>query len=60
MAGGKENPRYVIEQIALLPDVLDGGGNPESYRTFYRITARSTGASGLSNTIVQSTFARKD
>ena len=61
MTGVADNPRYVIEEIAVLEDLPDGGGNPEvSYRTFYRVTARSTGASGLSNTIVQSTFARKD
>jgi type IV pilus assembly protein PilX len=60
MTGVADNPRYVIEQIALIPDVLDGGTDSGAYRTFYRVTARSTGASGLSNTIVQSTFARKD
>jgi len=61
MTGVADNPRYVIEVIAVLEDLPDGGGNPEvAYRTFYRVTARSTGASGLSNSIVQSTFARKD
>jgi type IV pilus assembly protein PilX len=59
MTGVKDNPRYVIEQIAVLPDVPDPT-DPAAIRTFYRVTARSTGASGLSNTIVQSTFARKD
>jgi len=59
MTGVAENPRYVIEQITMLPDVPDPT-DPGALRTFYRVTARSTGASGLSNTIVQSTFARKD
>jgi len=59
MTGVAKNPRYVIEQIVVLPDVLDDT-DPGASRTFYRVTARSTGASGLSNTIVQSTFARKD
>ena len=61
MTGVADNPRYVIEQIAILSEVLDAGSDPGNpRRTFYRVTARSTGASGLSNTIVQSTFARKD
>jgi Tfp pilus assembly protein PilX len=61
MSGVADNPRYVIEEIANLSDVPDGGSDPGNpRRTFYRVTARSTGASGLSNTIVQSTFARKD
>src|SRR3954468_20222671 len=61
MMGVADNPRYVIERIAVVQELRDGGGDPETaYRTFYRVTARSTGASGLSNTIVQSTFARID
>jgi len=58
LTGVAENPRYVIEEIAIvsaIPDPTD----PSSGRTFYQVTARSSGASGLSNTIVQSTYARK-
>jgi type IV pilus assembly protein PilX len=58
MTGVADNPRYVIEEVALVnavPDTTD----PQAARVFYQITARSTGASGLSNTIVQSTYARK-
>lgn len=58
MSGVSENPSYVIEeiaQVAPIPDPTD----PQPGRTFYQVTARSTGASGLANTIVQSTYARK-
>jgi len=57
MSGVSKNPRYVIEEITTVAG-LDPQ-DPTAGRTFYQITARSTGASGLANTIVQSTYARK-
>jgi type IV pilus assembly protein PilX len=58
MSGVSDNPRYVIEEIAQVAPIPDPT-NPQPGRTFYQVTARSTGASGLANTIVQSTYARK-
>jgi type IV pilus assembly protein PilX len=56
MKGVAENPQFVIEVL-----MEDTGlpSPPTVNRVFYQVTARSTGASGLANTIVQSTFARK-
>jgi type IV pilus assembly protein PilX len=60
MGAVKDNPRYVIEHLAF---VRTDGGVESSVepvgRDFYEVTARSTGASGLANTVVQTTFARK-
>lgn len=56
MSGVAENPQFVIEQIAVDTGITTP---PVANRVFYQVTARSTGASGLANTIVQSTFAHK-
>jgi type IV pilus assembly protein PilX len=51
-----ENPQYVIEQYGWIRnswDVTDTTG-----RDVYEITARSTGGSGSSEVILQSTYAR--
>ena len=56
MKGVAENPQFVIEELVKQVDVPTPA--PVT-RVFYQVTARSTGASGLANTIVQSTFARK-
>lgn len=51
-----EKPQFIIEQVAFVrnsPDVDDLTG-----RDFYQISAHSTGGSGKSEVIVQSTFAR--
>jgi type IV pilus assembly protein PilX len=54
-----EQPRYAIEEVAFIPDdFLRGQDYYEDGRFFYQITARSTGASGLANVVLQSTFAR--
>jgi type IV pilus assembly protein PilX len=55
-----ENPRYVIEHMAFVR--TDGGVETSVQpvgRDFYEITGRSSGMSGLANTVVQTTFARK-
>jgi type IV pilus assembly protein PilX len=50
-------PSYVIEKAGFVRDSLlfdETGG-----RDFYRLTGQSSGASGLANTVLQSTYARR-
>jgi type IV pilus assembly protein PilX len=60
---GVNNPstRYLIEDSGFVR--TDGGVavgiDLAAGRQFYQISARSTGASGLADTVVQSTYARK-
>jgi type IV pilus assembly protein PilX len=54
-----ENPQYIIEELAFVPDSLDVGNESSDGREFYAITSHSTGASGIPNTVVQSTYARR-
>ena len=54
--GLSENPRYVVEQYGWIRnswDVTDTTG-----RDVYQVSARSTGGSGKSEVILQSTYAR--
>jgi type IV pilus assembly protein PilX len=60
MANVAKNPQFVIEQLGFVRS--DGGvttGVMPVGRDFYQITGRSTGASGLANSVVQTTYARK-
>ncbi len=60
MPGVARNPQIVIEHIALVR--TDGDvvlGVPARGRDFFRVTARSGGASGKANAVVQTTFAHK-
>lgn len=60
MSAVKNNPSYVIEHLGFVR--TDGGVETSvepAGRDFYEVTGRSTGASGLANTVVQTTFARK-
>lgn len=60
IAGLAEDPRYVIAEVGYVPDTqLIGQNDTLSGRDFYQITARSTGASGQTNTVLQSTFPRR-
>ena len=60
IAGLAEDPRYVIAEVGYVPDSqLIGQNDTLSGRDFYQITARSTGASGQANTVIQSTFPRR-
>ncbi|MDW8258898.1 MAG: PilX N-terminal domain-containing pilus assembly protein [Gammaproteobacteria bacterium] len=54
-----EDPMYVIEELRDVPDDLTIGHGPPSSRDFYQVTARSTGITGNTNTVVQSTFVRR-
>lgn len=60
IAGLNADPRYVIAELEFVPDSALGGQNDTlSGRHFYQITARSTGASGQANTVLQTTFPRR-
>jgi type IV pilus assembly protein PilX len=64
VAGVSEDPRYVISSIGFVPDSLNMGQNTSGNvvgggRHFYQITARSTGASGQANVVLQTTFPRR-
>jgi type IV pilus assembly protein PilX len=51
-----DDPQLVVEHVRNVPFTLnvdDTGG-----KDFFQITARSTGASGLTNTLAQTTFAQ--
>jgi type IV pilus assembly protein PilX len=52
-------PRYTMEQIRFVDDdSLEGHDLPEG-RFFYQVNARSTGATGRANVILQSSLARR-
>ncbi len=54
-------PRYAVEELAFLPDDLGVAGLQPitSGRDVYQITTRSTGASGLVNTVLQGTYTKR-
>ena len=54
-----EDPRYVVEESAFVRDSLVIGQEATEGRDFYQVTARSTGASGMANTVLQSTYTRR-
>jgi type IV pilus assembly protein PilX len=54
-----ENPRYVTELLEFVPDSLDVGQEVPDGRDFFQVSARSTGATGLATTVLQSTYARR-
>jgi type IV pilus assembly protein PilX len=60
LTGPKSDPEYIIEDVGFVsttgPEI---GVDPPVGREFYQISARSTGASGLTDVVVQSTYARK-
>lgn len=52
-----EDPQFVSEELAFVgPLVVDDPGG----RMFYQVTARSTGASGSANTVLQTTYAKPE
>jgi len=54
------NPTYVVEHLGFVR--TDGGvetGVEPVGRDFYEVTGHSSGVSGLANSVVQTTFARK-
>ncbi len=51
------DPQFVVEELAFVgPLVVDDPGG----RMFYQVTSRSTGASGDTNTVLQTTFAKPE
>lgn len=50
-------PRYVIEEAGFVRDSLLF--DETAGRDFYRVTGQSTGGSGLANTVLQTTYARR-
>jgi type IV pilus assembly protein PilX len=55
--GLKNNPKYTVEYVNRVRDDLSPGSNAVDY---YQVTSYSTGASGLANVVVQSTYGRRD
>lgn len=55
----KTTPQYIVEEVGFVR--TDGGVvlGEEDGRDFYQISGRSTGASGLAEVVVQTTFTRK-
>ena len=55
-----EDPRYTIEEAAFVRDSFNlGQDGVVDGREIFTVTARSTGASGQTNTVLQSTYARR-
>jgi len=51
------DPQFIVEELVLVgPLVVDDPGG----RMFYQVTSRSTGASGATNTVLQTTFAKPE
>lgn len=51
------DPQFVSEELAFVgPLVVDDPGG----RMFYQVTSRSTGASGSTNTVLQTTYAKPE
>jgi type IV pilus assembly protein PilX len=55
----KANPAYVVEEVGHVR--TDGGVvlPEEDARDFYQVSGRSTGASGLAEVVIQTTFTRR-
>jgi len=53
------NPMYTTEDLGFVPDSLDSGQDAPEGRDFFQISSRSTGATGLAGTVLQSTYARR-
>jgi type IV pilus assembly protein PilX len=59
ITGLAADPRYTIAEMGFVPDDRLEGQDPPTGRDFYQITARSTGASGQANVVLQTTFPRR-
>lgn len=57
--GLDEDPRFVVEELGFVVDGRAGGQDPLTGRDFYEITSRSTGASGQTNVVLQTTYPRR-
>lgn len=52
-------PQFLIEDAGFVPDSLTVGHGPPEGRNFYRITARSTGATTTAQAVLESTYTRR-
>jgi type IV pilus assembly protein PilX len=61
MGGLQDAPQAVVEELGFVR--TDGGvvmgQEPPDGRDFYQVTSRSTGGSGLAETVLQSTYTRR-
>ena len=56
----REDPRYTVEETAFVRDSFNlGQDGVVDGREIFTVTSRSTGASGQTNTVLQSTYARR-
>lgn len=56
-APNADDPVFIVEEIAIISDVLNLGDPPAQIRHFYRITASGTGEDDATHALLQSTFA---
>ena len=54
-----EDPRFVIAELGYVPDGYAQGQDPPTGRDFYQVTDFSSGATGRTNTVLQSTYPRR-
>lgn len=54
-----EDPRYTVEDLGFVKDSLVEGQEPPEGRDFFQVSSHSSGATGLANTVLQSTYARR-
>jgi type IV pilus assembly protein PilX len=52
-------PQAVTEDLGFIRDSLTVGHGPPEGRNFYRVTARSTGATPTAQAVLESTYARR-
>jgi type IV pilus assembly protein PilX len=54
-----DEPRYTLEYSGFIPDNAEGPKTWNDGRVVFQVTSRSTGGSGMTNTVVRSTYARR-
>lgn len=54
-----DDPQFVAEELTTVPDSLVIGQEVPTIRDFFQVTARSTGGTGNTNLVLQSTYAKR-
>jgi type IV pilus assembly protein PilX len=54
-----EDPRFLVESLAWIPDSLTVGSEVPTGRDFYRISGQSSGGTGDANAVLQSTYTKR-
>jgi type IV pilus assembly protein PilX len=54
-----DEPRYTLEYAGFMPDGPESAQTWSDGRVVFQVTSRSTGGSGMTNTVVRSTYARR-